>query len=85
MERLLSQIPEELRNIILDFQYNKSTNPYNIMREGWDTVPACRWRVSKFYAEEVGNLIHDEKENREWLEWIEQQGREITILRLAYG
>ena len=84
MERLLSQIPEELRNMSLDFQYSKSTNLYEIMKTGWDTTQACRWRVSKFYTEETDNLIQDEKDNREWMEWTEQRGREIGILRLTY-
>ena len=84
MKRVLGQMPEEVRKIILDFQYSKSTHPYDIMKTGWDTVQACRWRVNKFYTEEAGNLIQEEKDNREWMEWTEQHGREIGILSLTY-
>ena len=54
------------------------------MKTGWDTTQACRWRVAKCYTEETDNLIQDEKDNGEWMEWAEQRGREIGILCLTY-
>ena len=84
MKSMLGQIPDELRKIILDFQYSKSTNPYEIMKTGWDSIPACRWRVNKFHAEEADDLIQDEEHMRESIEWAEEDGRQIEILWLTY-
>ena len=84
IKRLMPQIPEELRDIILEFQFTKMTNPYHVMQTGWDTTLACQWRVKKFYTEEKQSIINDEKESREWFEYMEGHGRTLTTYALAY-
>ena len=85
IKRLMPQIPEELRDIILEFQFHKLINPYNIMQTGWDTTLVCAWRVERFHTEEKNNIISDEKEHREWFEYMEQHGRQLTVYALTYG
>ena len=85
IKRLMPQIPEELRDIILEFQFPKLINPYNIMQTGWDTTLVCAWRVERFHTEEKNNIISDEKEHREWFEYMEQHGRQLTVYALTYG
>ena len=82
IKRLMPQIPEELRDIILEFQFTKLTNPYHVMQHGWDITLACVWRVEKFHTEEKQNIINDEKESRDWFEYMEGHGRQLTILSL---
>ena len=75
MKKILRHIPEELRHIILDYQFAKTTHPLDIMRGGWDSTPACFWRVKKFHDEEAGDLYQDERDSRESIEWIEKEDR----------
>ena len=75
MEKILTHIPEELRQIILDYQSSKTTHPVDIMKWGWDSIPACAWRVSKFHDEEPMDLWRDEESSREAIEWTEEEER----------
>ena len=71
--------------MIVEFRFTKTTNPLHVMQTGWDTIPACQWRVDKFYTEEKQNTINDEKDSREWFEYMEGHGRQLTTYALAWG
>ena len=75
MRKVLTDIPEEIRNIILDYQFSKTTHPVDIMKWGWDSIPACAWHVDKFQAEEAMDLWRDEESSHEAIEWIEEENR----------
>ena len=45
------------------------------MKRGWDSIPACAWRVDKFHEEEAMDLWRDEESDRETIEWIEEENR----------
>ena len=75
MAKILRHIPEELRDIILDFQFAQTTHPIDIMQRGWDSTPACTWRVDKFHDEEASDLYRDEQSDRETIEWTEESNR----------
>ena len=75
MAKILRHIPEELRDIILDFQFAQTAHPIDIMKWGWDSIPACTWRVDKFHEEEAMDLWRDEESDRETIEWIEEENR----------
>ena len=58
-----------------DYQFSKTTHPVDIMKWGWDSTPACAWRVDKFHEEEAMDLWRDEESARESIEWIEEENR----------
>ena len=66
VKQLMPQIPEELRDIIVQFQFTKTTNPLHVLQTGWETIDACIWRVDKFYTEEKQNIINNERDSRVW-------------------
>ena len=84
MESILRQIPEELRDIILEFQYPKTVHPIDIMKRGWDSTLACIWRVDKFHTEEAADLKMDEEDERESIEWAQMDSMESDILFLGH-
>ena len=45
------------------------------MKWGWDSIPACQWRVDKFHEEEAMDLWRDEEADRETIEWMEEENR----------
>ena len=73
------------RHSILDFQFTRTTHPVDIMKSGWDSIPACIWRVEKFHDEEAMDLYQDEEDCRESIEWTEEEGRQIEINHLTYN
>ena len=85
MAKILNQLPEELRHIILDVQFTKTTHPVVIMKRGLDSTPACFWGVKKSHEQEACDLYQDEEDSRESIEWIEEEGRKIEIQYLTYN
>ena len=85
IKRLMPQLPEELRDIILEYQYTKATNHLHVLQTGWDSTLACQWRVKKFFTEEKHHIINDEKDSRNWFVCMEGHGRSLTISSLAWG
>ena len=75
MAKIVKQIPEELRLIIIDYQFAETTHPVDIMKWGWDSIPACRWRVDKYHEEEKEDLLIDEVNDRETIQWMEEANR----------
>ena len=84
-KRLMPQLPDELRDIILEYQFPIATNHLSVMQFGWDTIRACNWRVKKFYNYEKQQITKDEKESRDWLTYMETHGRSLSISCLTWG
>ena len=85
IERLIPQLPEELNDIIAEFMFTKKTNPLHVMQTGCDTLKACQWRSDKYFAAEKRSIIKDEKDSRDWFEYMEGHGRTLTTYALAWG
>ena len=85
MEHIFHHIPEELRTIILDYQFEQNPQPIKIMQLGWDSDKACNWRVDKFHDQAALELYECEKDYRESIADSEPEVRQIKIEWLTYG